>query len=396
MAPLITVGEVALFPEEAAAAAGVVAAGAYAADHFANVLKLLSPAIGLLFTQRNETNTGTEAGNAQAQTAQLDADRHMAAQVAWQDLYTEWEGLAVAAAGIAFLRQLVDNDALAAQNVANVLETIERNDVNQLQADIQQLDAAISTDVLALSDNINQVELNATGLADQAQTNSVNFALAGLTQLSDALSSDINQLEANAVALADQAQQDAVDYTSQVGQILAAFTEQTGAAVQANAQAAITSVADTIRPTATDVSNQAIDNLGIAAGGALIGPWLQLLPNLGSITQVLDPASPIVQGVDNVITQPVATTIPNALAQTLTAVDALAAVDAVCTVPMCENLGGLSNLFKDLMGDLFFIGLAVFLAECLKNPSGAADVVQSFAGDVGGIFDGMISLLESI
>lgn len=388
VAPLIE-----LAPEVAEGVAELTLIIGDAADEVGAELIKIFPPLPLPLFHRNATNTGNAPGRSAADDAVREQRLHDAAQKNWNDLYTEWNLIATTAAAVANLRDIVDGDALAAQNAENILETIERADANQLQNDIQQLASEVSFDVQALSDNINLVQANATAEADQAQQNSVNFALQGLTQLQDALTQDINQVQANATALADAAQQNSVGYTDAVAGVLEQFTVQVGQQVQNAAQAGDVAVQGQIGPTAQALDQQKEIELGIASQGAMANPWGQLMENLGNIDKVVNPGTVGKIALEGLIAQGLASDLPGQLGQIAQAIQSVAQGVDDCAVPTCENLGGLSNLFKDLLTDLFWIALAAFLAQCFFDPSAAADEVASIGSDVTGIFNGTLSLL---
>lgn len=127
-----------------------------------------------------------------------------------------------------------------------------------------------------------------------------------------------------------------------------------------------------------------------AAHDVVIGPWAALLPDLEAIVEHL-PAigAPAIPGLPT-ITEPIPISLPGVLAILSTATAVVARETARCTVPMCENLGGLSGLLGGLEGDLVWAALLALVAESVHDPAAAVSglrgtvspIVEATARDV--------------
>lgn len=170
---------------------------------------------------------------------------------------------------------------------------------------------------------------------------------------------------------------------------LAALEQQLAAAV-ATAQAAAAAAQATAQQIAHLLASLPATGSTVAldAGAAdVVNPSLDaLLPALGTIVGSL-PATvvaglhmPTLTGAGDI------TGVVSALGLLAPAIAATATEVAECAVPMCRNLGGLSNLLQSLGTDIFLAALLAFLVEAARSPSGAArtidQVVAPLVGDI--------------
>lgn len=117
--------------------------------------------------------------------------------------------------------------------------------------------------------------------------------------------------------------------------------------------------------------------IGQGLQDVVLGPWDALLPDLQTVVSAIPDTVAQALGFPAALTQAVPDTVTGILGLVVPAIGALAHEVADCEVPMCENLGPLSNLFNGLTQDAFLAALLAFLAEAATNPAGALSEAEA-------------------
>lgn len=204
----------------------------------------------------------------------------------------------------------------------------------------------------------------------QASTTALNGAIAGVT---DQLNGDYQSLTAAMGQLYDQS----IAHTTQAQQALLGQIGIAGQRALAQAQAAQAAATAAAHAIAGTVTGQAVSGLDAAAHDVVIGPWQALLPQLEVIGNAIGSEAATATGVAGVLAPAVPATVAGVLGALAPAIAAIGTEVAQCTVPMCENLGGMSSMLGSL-ADLGLIGAILALAaESLHDPSAATATVRS-------------------
>lgn len=237
---------------------------------------------------------------------------------------------------------------------------------------------------------------NAVGAAQQAHADYLN---AGLNQLRI---DDWNALQARITSVENslQGQVTSLDHTVTAGLGAASTTAAADLAqaikdADAAASAAETAAENYAQQILSTVSGNAVGALNTQASDVVNPALATLSPALGTIAHAL-PAD-VVQalGLDSVVNTKDVAGVAAALGVLAPAIAATATEVAECAVPMCSNLGGLSNLFGDLT-DAALLGLILaMLVEAVHSPEqmvADADALGGYANSVASGFRSLVGI----
>lgn len=268
---------------------------------------------------------------------------------------------------IATLTQTLNADVAALQAQSAQAFTTETNLLNQavqglyqtLQGNIANVANTEAADVATLQSAIASTETDLLGIITSSVANAQSQAALAIQGLQSVLNTDIEKL-------ATTETQDVANLATQIPQV------------------------------ATDVSNTAISQLGVAAHDLVIGPWQALIPSLSTVAGALSPAAAGALNLPGVLTEPLAGTIPGILAMTIPALAAVTTEVADCAIPTCDNLGGLSSLFHDLNSGLWLLLLVALLAVAVADPRAAGDDLATLAAPIGDLARGLGDLIGAV
>jgi hypothetical protein len=185
--------------------------------------------------------------------------------------------------------------------------------------------------------------------------------------LTGGLNAAVTGLEADIIGVADKA----------AAEIATAVTEAEAAAASL-ASAAAAGLSGAINAGAADVINPSLEALAPAI--AVIAPYL-------TTEGVTIPGLEAIPGV---------TSVPGIMAGLgvlAPAIAGVATVTAECTVPMCENLGGLSNLLNSATLAALIAAVMALAAEAVHDPAAAHDDILEVENVVSGAVSSFTSLL---
>lgn len=253
------------------------------------------------------------------------------------------------------------------------------------------------SEVSALAVDVRNDYYSALIAADNAYNRAAGLAEGLVGGLAGAVRADVTALEGDIGAVAGQLGQVERILAGDVSSLLSTIAGDLNIAIATAeqdakaAEAAAIAAAQTLSAVA---AAGAVGALNLGAHDLVLGPWAALLPELGAIAGAL-PAD-VVQalGLEGILNEPLAGTIPGILAMTIPAIAAIGVEVERCVIPQCANLGQLSNLFQNLLQDAMWAILLGLLVEAAHNPAAVSqDVQASLLGPANDLLSGIRSLV---